>query len=173
MRIRASPTIPLIAQAQWRSISTSFSLRPYGTMRVALCNFFSTPRITPSLVFTPMAVEPNYTNIKVTCFRKWSNLCRAEICLNQEMPAGSISIQNSSVLEKTYLNSFDSILDLIDTTFGWERVHASVILFLTIRQNKTKVMVLYSLWLTCPSTWLLFLSVFSNNLLSKKSQILY
>lgn len=64
MNIRASPTIPDIAQAQCWSSSTSFSLRADGTINFEDCIFFSTPRITPWFVLTPIAVEPNYYKVQ-------------------------------------------------------------------------------------------------------------
>ena len=60
----------LIAQAQCLSISTSFSLRADGTISLEDCIFFSTPRITPWFVFTPIAVEPNYTAASVSGWSK-------------------------------------------------------------------------------------------------------
>lgn len=65
-------------------------------------NFFSTPRTTPSLVLTPIAVDPNFNQV----------LLRGEWI--------------------SYLDGFNSILDLIDSTFRRECVHTTIVVFFAI-----------------------------------------
>lgn len=65
-------------------------------------NFFSTPKTTPSLVLTPMAVDPNFNQI-----------LKPLIC-------------------NAYFDGFDSIFDLIDSTFRRESVDTTIVVFFAI-----------------------------------------
>jgi hypothetical protein len=65
-------------------------------------NFFSMPKTTPSLVLTPIAVDPNFNQI--------------------------LSLHDIG----TYLNGFDSILNLIDSTFWRKCVDTTIVVLLTI-----------------------------------------
>ena len=145
IRMRASPTIPLMAQAKCWSISTSFSLRLLGTSSLDDCIFFSTPRITPSFVFTPIAVEPNYIDrvselaylqqvkyffaLSLFHFAPVKRLCAKFLTKKwRETRAWLIW------MIQAYLDGLDGVLDLIDTTLRREGVHTSVVLFLTTKR---------------------------------------
>ena len=102
IKILASPTMPDIAHTQWRSISTNFSDLLLTSMSLLEGSFFSIPNTTPSVVLTPIAVEPNYR-------QRLTKKCE---------------------VKRPYLNGFDRILNLVNSAFGWESVHSSIILLL-------------------------------------------
>lgn len=68
-------------------------------------NFFSIPKTTPSFVLTPIAVDPNFNQV----------LSLHDIC--------------------TYLNSFDGILNLIDSAFWRKRVDTTIVVLFTIQMK--------------------------------------
>ena len=147
--MRASPTIPLIAHPQclsiytqqlvkglaqifWRNMvnwpvsqqlltSTSFS-DLLGSISFE-GSFFSTPRTTPSLVLTPMAVEPNFNQVLV----------------NQKFLPNDIfqRLHHHSlcIVVKTYLDGLDGILNLIDSAFRWESVDTTIVVLFAIHKD--------------------------------------
>ena len=85
-------------------------------------SFFSTPNTTPSLVLIPIAVDPNFNQVLIN--RKWGNI--------------------------TYLNSFNCILNLIDSAFRRKCVNTTIVVLFTMWDIKTKR------YFTFPSTFLRF-----------------
>ena len=79
-------------------------------------SFFSTPRTTPSLVFTPMAVEPNFNQV-----------LRHD--RNDIFKSHSLGLHLRS---STYLDSFDGIFNLIDSTLRWESVNTTIVVLFAI-----------------------------------------
>jgi hypothetical protein len=70
-------------------------------------SFFSTPRTTPSLVLMPIAVDPNFNQVLI--------LCEIEL--------------------ESYLDSFDCVLDLIDSSLRRECVNTTIVVFFTIEKR--------------------------------------
>ena len=63
------------------------------------------------------------------------------------------------VIWKTYLDSLDSVFNLIDTALWGEGVHTTIVVLFAIREHMLErvaqciILVIMLLWLTCPSTF--------------------
>lgn len=93
-----------MAQTQCLSISTSFSDLLLISMSLLEGSFFSIPSTTPSVVFTPIAVDPNYIKVSLTKNRRSVNLVRA------------------------YFDCFNCVLNLVYTAFRRESVDSAIVL---------------------------------------------
>lgn len=72
-------------------------------------SFFSTPKTTPSLVLTPIAVDPNFNQVLIKRETQWGN---------------------------GYLDGLDGVLNLIDSAFWGEGVHTTIVVLFTIGKGK-------------------------------------
>lgn len=94
---------------------------------------FSTARTTPSLVFTPIAVEPNYKKHK-------NYLTNSEIQTNTHTQTIIKKATNRwhSNQHNYNLNSLNGIFDLKQPAFRGESIDSSIILGPTISKHKTR-----------------------------------
>lgn len=102
----------------WLSISTIFSVA-VGSINDDVIRF-STAKTTPWLVQIPTAVDPSYdgTSGKSISIKCQSSHTRIHVnkCMHR--------------WKATYLNSFNSIFNLEQSTLGWESVNTSIVLWL-------------------------------------------